>query len=459
MKNIVNKTTVAVLPAILPFASCVAAPKNEKPMNIIFFLVDDMGYGDMGYLGNPFVDSPNIDAFAASSTLFTAGYAAPESSPTRASLLTGKNPARLHLTTWLPQPGANKASSYKGWKMPDEATGVPLSEYLVSEALRDNGYNTWHIGKWHIGEEELSPMKQGFETEIAYWPWSYPKSYYSPYGIPTIENGPKGEYLTDRLTDEAVNLILNHGENPFFLNLWHYGVHAPLRARQDYLEYYSAKGAPDKGVNNATYTAMKRSIDDSFGRIVKAVEDAGIAENTVIVFYTDNGGPTPHADNGGLRMGKKYLYEGGIRVPLVISAPSLDKGVVDIPVSCIDFYPTILHWAGIDRKKVAQHLDGQDIHKLVEDNAYNRPVFWHEVGAFGTGPATAMRKGDYKLLYFYTREEGKRFELYNLKEDIAEQHDLSGSNPKKVRKMYAEMRAWLIDNDAQLPVYEGKGKN
>lgn len=458
MKAIKKTAAATLLPVMLPLSVYAAGQREqEKPLNIIFFLVDDMGYGDLGYLGNPVVDSPNIDAFAESATVFTAGYAAPESSPTRASLLTGKNPARLHITTWITQPNSRKAMTYKGWKMPKEENGVPLSEYLVSEALRDNGYDTWHVGKWHIGEEPLSPKKQGFETEIAYWPWSFPKSYVSPYNLPTIENGPDGEYLTDRLTDEAVNLIMNHGDKPFFLNLWHYGVHGPLRAREDYLEYYRSKGLPEDGKNQATYTAMKRSIDDSFGRILKAVEDAGIADNTVIVFFTDNGGTIRHADNGALRMGKKFLYEGGIRVPLIIRAPGLEKGTVDIPVSSIDFYPTMLHWAGIDRNMVDQHLDGRDIHDLLADgDAYERPLFWHEVGAFGTGPTTAMRKGDYKLLHFYARPEGSQYELYDLRNDISESHDIAAEHHDIVRSMAAEMEKWLKENNAQMPIPPAK---
>ena len=446
------KHIAAVFPVVLPLPLIGAEKQADKPLNIILFLVDDMGYGDMGYLGNSVVESPNVDAFADCETVFTAGYASPESSPTRASLLTGKNPARLHITTWISQPKSDKSYSYKGWQMPKEEKGVPLCEYLVSEALKDHGYATWHIGKWHIGEESLSPKKQGFETEIGYWPWSWPKSYYSPYGIPTLEDGPEGEYMTDRLTDEAVDLIMNHDDRPFFLNLWHYGVHAPLHAKPELLEHYKEKGLPEKGKDNAAYTAMKHSVDESFGRILKAVEDAGIKENTVIIFYTDNGGVVDHADNGGLRKGKKFLYEGGIRVPLIIRAPGLEKGTVNIPVSCIDFYPTILHWAGIDRDSVPQHLDGEDIYSLIETGAYDRPVLWHEMGAFGTGPTTAMRKGDYKLLYFHARPDGERYELYNLRIDEAETDNVAEKYPDIVNAMSKEMFEWMKENDAQLPI-------
>lgn len=445
---------MAMLPALPGTVMAAEKAPSDKPLNIIFFLVDDMGYGDLGYLGNRFVETPNIDSFASSATVFTNAYAAPESSPTRASLMTGKNPARLHLTTWIPQPDAKKSNVYKGFRMPQESTGVPLSEYCIAEALKDNGYDTWHIGKWHIGEEELSPMHQGFDCEIAYWPWAYPRSYFSPYGIPTIEDGPKGEYISDRLTDEAVKLIENHSDDkPFFLNFWHYAVHAPLRAKPELKNYYLEKGVPAEGKNNAVYTAMKHSVDESFARILKAVDDAGIADNTVIVFFTDNGGVVQHADNGPLRMGKKYLYEGGIRVPMIVRAPDFKGGTqVDVPVSSIDFYPTILEWAGINPSDVPQKYDGVSIMRTVGSGDYGRSLFWHEMGAFGSGPVTAMRKGDYKLLYYYAQPEGKRFELYDLKNDISESVNLAGDNPKLVRKLYKEMRNWLTENGAQLPV-------
>lgn len=424
-----------------------------RPLNIIFYLVDDMGYGDLGYLGNRMVETPAIDAFAASSTTFTAAYAAPESSPTRASLLTGKNPARLHLTTWIPQKGARKASEYKGWKMPEEVQGVALSEVLISEALKAHGYDTWHIGKWHIGEGELCPRNQGFDSDTGYWPWSFPKSYFSPYGLPTLDDGPEGEYITDRLTDEAVKLIENHGDKPFFLNLWHYAVHEPLRAKEELTAYYRAKGAPEEGRDQAVYSAMKHSVDENFAKILQAVERAGIADRTVIVFFTDNGGVVKHADNGPLRQGKKFLYEGGIRVPLIIRDPRHPMvSQVDTPVSSIDFYPTMLEWAGIDRSKVEQQLDGESILPLLRGEALDeRALFWHEMGAFGHGPATAMRLGNYKLLRFYTRPAGKQYELYDLAEDIGEQHNLADEQPHRVREMAGEMQRWVRGNNAQLP--------
>lgn len=451
----------SVLTALLPLnplsaqqAATEAEPASgQRPMNIIFYLVDDMGYGDLGYLGNRMVESPAIDAFAAESSVFTNAYAAPESSPTRASLLTGKNPARLHLTTWIPQKGSRKASEYRGWRVPEEARGVALEETLISEALKAHGYDTWHIGKWHIGEGELSPRNQGFDSDTGYWPWSFPRSYFSPYGLQTLQDGPEGEYLTDRLTDEAVKLIKNHSDRPFFLNLWHYAVHEPLRAKDSLTAYYRAKGAPEEGKNKAVYTAMKHSVDENFAKILKAVEEAGIEQNTVIVFFTDNGGVVRHADNGPLRQGKKYLYEGGIRVPLVIRDPRHPGARrIDTPVSSIDFYPTMLEWAGIDPAEVDQLLDGVSIAPLLRDEPIaDRALFWHEMGAFGHGPATAMRQGNYKLLRFYARPADKQYELYDLSEDIGEQHDLSAEQPERVKRMAREMQQWIRENGAQLP--------
>ena len=429
-------------------------------MNIILFMVDDLGYADMGYMGNKMVESPNIDNFARNSTVFTAGYAAPESSPSRAGILTGKNPARLHITTWIPQsPKAgksNKASVYNGYSMPEESDGVALSEYLVSEALRDNGYDTWHIGKWHIGEQG-NPMKQGFQCEIGYWPWSYPKSYFSPYSIPTLKDGPKGEYITDRLTAEAVDLIKNkRGDKPFFLNFWHYAVHEPLRAPDDEIDYYSRKGAPESGKNSAIFSAMKQSVDQSFGRVLEALEQEGIADKTIVIFFSDNGGVQKHADNGPLREGKKSLYEGGIRVPLIIRDPrhNVPGRVIDTPVAYVDFYPTMLDWAGIDPVTVKQHMDGSSFAPLLAgEKIADRALFWHEMGAFGHGPATAMQKNGYKLLKFYCpKPHQKAFELYDLSKDISENNDLSAKMPQLVAEMDKEIVQWVKDNKAQLPV-------
>lgn len=453
---------VSLAPALLMAGTACPQQKNyvdasaqTKPMNVIMFLVDDMGYGDLGYLGNNVVESPNIDNFATTSANFTCGYAAPESSPTRASLLTGKNPARLHITTWIPQPDgkAYKAAAYKGWKMPNEAEGVPQSEYLLSEALRDNGYATCHIGKWHIGEGDMAPKNQGFDSDIGFWPWSYPKSYFSPYGLPTLSDGPKGEYLTDRLTDEAINFIKGKHDKPFFLNFWHYAVHEPLRAKQEDIDYYLSKGAPEEGTDRALYSAMKHSVDRSFGALLRAVDEAGIADNTIIIFFTDNGGVTKHANNGGLRQGKKFLYEGGIHVPMIVRDPRVkNASKIDVPVSSIDFYPTILDMVGIEPASVPQKFDGVSFAPLLHgEQIADRALFWHEMGAFGHGPATAMRQGKYKLLKFYTKVENC-FELYDLSTDPSESNNLADKHPDIVKQMDKQIQTWIKDNKAQLPI-------
>jgi len=432
-------------------------PAGER-MNIILFLVDDLGYGDLGFAGNTQVESPNIDRFVGASTRFTAAYAAPESSPTRAGILTGKNPASLHITTWIPQSkdvgGSNKSNIYKGWLMPDEADGVPMSEYLLSQALLAGGYDTWHIGKWHIGAA-AGPKQRGFLTEIGYWPWAFPKNYFSPYGLETLKDGPKGEYLTDRLTTEAVNLINNHGKKPFFLNFWHYAVHEPLNAPQDEIDYYAHKGNPATGVNNALYSAMKGSVDRSFGRVLQALKDNDLEQNTIVIFYSDNGGVVKHARNYPMRDGKKSLYEGGIRVPLAIRDPRYNASprTIDTPVSYIDFYPTILEMAGIDPKTVKQKLDGQSFMPLIEGRTMDgRTFFWHEMGAFGHGPASAMRQGNYKLMKFWCRPQGQQFELYDLSKDISETNDLSAQLPDVVAQMNKAIDAWVKQSGAQLPI-------
>lgn len=453
------KSTIAVGCSLL--VTPVFAQKNiipdtqTKKMNIVFFLVDDMGYGDLGCTGNKVAETPNVDKFAANSTFFTSAYAAPESSPTRASILTGKYPARLHITTWITPTEqtakAYKGNTYKGWIMPKESDGVDLSEYTLAEALKDNGYTTCHVGKWHIGSGDMVPKNQGFDFDPGFWPWAAPKSYFSPYGIPTLTDGPKGEYITDRLTDEAVKFIKSHNDKPFFLNFWHYAVHAPLKAKQKDIDYYLSKGAPAEGKDQATYSAMKHSMDESFGRIVQAIKEAGIEKSTIIVFFSDNGGVKKYADNGIYREGKKTLYEGGIRVPLIIDYPGVStKGqVIDEPVSSIDFYPTLLEMAGIDRNKISQQFDGVSFTSLFNGKKINRNLFWHEMGAFGFGPASVIRKGDYKLFKYYG--DKCNYELYNIKKDPSETTDLANKNTEIVAQLDKILTKWVVDVDAQLP--------
>ncbi len=453
-----SKLALSILAASSSLGINVAIAAEQK-MNVILFLVDDMGYGDLGYAGNPFIESPNIDKFAKESTLFTNAYAAPESSPTRSSILTGQNPARLHITTWIPQRDGDKPMRKGDWVMPEEATCVASEQYLLSEALKDNKYSTCHIGKWHIGHTpETSPKGQGFDCEIGYWPWSYPKSYFSPYGISTLSDGEPNEYLNDRLTDEAIKYIKDHKAEPFFLNFWHYAVHEPLKVPEKWRKYYSDKGAPDMGKNNATFLGLKHTVDLSFGRVLTTLKEEGLDKNTIVIFFTDNGGVTKHADNGELRDGKKSLYEGGIRVPLAIYDPRISDAptMVDTPVSSIDLYPTIISLLGIKLDRKSQHIDGVDLKPLLNGKGINdRALFWHEVGVYGHGPATAMREGDYKLLKFHLRGQNQ-YELYNVTKDISETKNIAKQNSELIEKMSKEMDRWLIDNNAQMPIYDPK---
>jgi arylsulfatase A-like enzyme len=464
MKNLSGMWKImmgCLLPAVPSFARQHAADRLQQPgekKNIIFFLVDDMGSGDLGYLGNKMVETPHIDAFAGESAVFSSAYVAPESSPTRASLLTGKYPARLHITTWIPKPDPNKSVksyTFRGLRMPEEKDGIDLGEYTVAEALKAHGYATCHVGKWHVGDGERTPKNQGFDSSPGFWPWAFPKSYFSPYGIPTLTDGPAGEYITDRLTTEAIRFIEASKDRPFFLNLWHYAVHEPLRAKQADIDRYLRKGAPETGKDCAVYSAMKSSVDDSFGRILSAVENAGIADRTVIIFLTDNGGVSKHADNGIYREGKKTLYEGGIRVPMIVRYPGLSKRgqVIGEPVSSVDFYPSLLEMAGIDRADVPQELDGVSFLPVFRDRKVERKgdaLFWHQMGAFGFGPGTAILMNDYKMIKYYTTT-GAVFELYHLKNDPSETTNIADRNGALVEALNKRIEAWVAETGAQMP--------
>ena len=456
INNLFMKNTLLIsLPLLTSLSTLNAGQKIiEERKNLVFFLVDDMGYGDLKYLGNKIIESPNIDSFAAEASVFTNAYVCPESSPTRAGLITGKHPARLHLTSWIPQKDSKgKVNNLKGWKIPQEETGVSLDEFTLAEALKQAGYTTCHVGKWHIGEDERGPLNQGFDFDPGYWPWSYPKSYFSPYGIPTLVDGPKGEYITDRLTYEAINFVKENKNKPFFLNFWHYAVHEPLRAKKTDIDHYLTKGAPQTGKDMATYSAMKASVDVSFGRLIDVLTQEGLLHNTVIVFMSDNGGVTKHADNGVLREGKKTLYEGGIRIPMIIRIPDLNgkNQVIDNPVSLVDFYPTMLELLSIDKKKVKQQLDGESYAPLF----YNKPMirkdnalYWHHVLASNYGPASAIRVDDYKLIIMHATN---KTELYNLKDDIGETKNLAKKEPKVVAKLTKKLQKWLKETNAQMP--------
>lgn len=464
MKPLCLKHLCRVL-TLLACTSFVWAQPARKP-NIVLVLIDDYGWADTGCYGSTYHRTPNIDALAARGMRFTDAYAAaPVCSPTRAALMTGKHPARLHLTDWLP--GRADMPKQK-LARPTIQQQLPLAETTLAEALQQAGYTTAHIGKWHLGGAGFEPEKQGFDVNIAGDHTGTPLSYFAPYQrdgrfMPKLESAPPGEYLTDRLTTEAERFIEQHKDKPFFLYLPHYTTHIPMRAKAELIAKYRALPKPERGQNNPVYAAMIESMDDSIGRLMRKLEQAGIADNTVFIFTADNGGlatpegpDTPATTNAPLRAGKGYLYEGGIRVPLIVTWPKRIKAgsVNRTPVYSADLFATAVTIAGlknttgIDAASLLPLLTGRG--KLTRD-----ALFWHYPhysnqsinGGHFDQPGAAIRQGDYKLIEFY---QDNHVELYDLKTDLSERNDLARSRPQEVAKLRQKLAAWRHSVGAQM---------
>jgi len=443
-------------------AGATAAAKVKRP-NIIFILIDDMGWKDLGCYGASFFETPNIDRLAAEGMRFTDAYAAcAVCTPTRASIMTGKYPARLHMDGHIrpdlkPYPqGSGKLINpqFKQWLEPSEET--------IAEALKAGGYISASIGKWHLGEQsgpQYRPQNQGFSRVVLSQHHGDMKYFYPfvdrekwPYAGPLP--GKPGDYLPDRLTDEAVKFIEDCRDRPFFLYLSHWSVHGPFKAKQDKMEKYEAKKRIQGEEHiNPVYAAMVESVDESVGRVLKKLAETGLAERTVVIFMSDNGGVKKVTSMSPLRGQKSLYYEGGIRVPLIIKAPGMTKAgsVCDEPVISTDFYPTMLELAGLPSKP-EQHRDGVSLAGLLKgaENLGRDAIYWHfPLYHFNGGtPCSAVRAGDYKLIEYF---EDYRVELYNLRDDIGESRDLSRTNPAKAAELRKMLHRWRRDVNAQIP--------
>jgi len=433
-----------------------AEEKLSRKPNIVFFLVDDLGYGDLGYSGSTLAETPNIDRFARQNMVFTSGYVpAPHCSPSRAGIVTGQTPARLHITVWI---GNHGQREYKNLELPVQRTFLPRGTPTIAHYLKTLGYTTANIGKWHIGGQAVPITEHGFDEVIGWAPGAGPgpaHTWYAPY--PTIRDldGPEGEYLTDRLTDESIAFMERQGDRPFFLMLQHYDVHAPLTAPSPTVQKYLDRGRPlIEGKESATFLAMKEHMDISFGRILDALDDLGIADNTIVVFFSDNGGVTYFANNGPLRFGKKFLHEGGIRVPLIMRVPGMTTpgSVSDVPVNGIDFFPTFIDLTGGNPADIDAPLDGVSLRPLFEGETLDREaLFWHKPQVsrewIDIPPQGAVRMGPWKLIHYYG--ETQPDELYNLDDDIGEQNNLAARHPEKVQRMREMLERHLDETQAQ----------
>jgi arylsulfatase A-like enzyme len=486
-------------------ATAPAAAPARTP-NVIVFLVDDMGWVDCGVYGSRYYQTPNMDRFATQAMRFTDAYAQPLCSPTRASLLSGKYSARHGITTASghqpPQPAGHvfrpaTAPANRPLLSPESKNYLEPSEYTLAEALRDAGYRTGHFGKWHLGLTQPHwPEQQGFEVAFHCHPDPGPPgNYFSPYGVKstgeprgqqrigTITDGPPGEYIVDRLTDEAIRFMEANRDRPFFLNLWQYGVHGPWGHKEEYTRQFAAMKDPTGRQGNPIMASMLRSVDESLGRIMAALDRLGIADNTIVVFNSDNGGNVhsnvpdtaktakaeknksaqltdwrkwagdlPPTNNAPLRDGKGTLYEGGTRVPLMWRwAGRIKPGTTsDAVVGHIDLYPTLLELLGLPRP-AQQVMDGKSYARVLTSAAsFDRAAFFNYFPHAKNGGGVWVRAGDWKLIRWFDPQVPR--ELYDLRSDLGEATNLAPAQLARVKELDALIDGFLRDTGALAPI-------
>ncbi len=475
-------------PATAQDAPSASEEKTGKPLNVLFILVDDLGWTDLRAFGSTFYDTPHLDALADSGMKFTQAYAAcPVCSPTRSSILTGQYPARTKNTDYFG--GPNPSDPDMPAKKRERMMRYPLlpAEYserldaahtTLAEALKAQGYATFFAGKWHLGPEGSWPEDHGFDINKGGIDRGGPyggKKYFSPYGNPRLEDGPEGEHLPHRLASETVKFISDHKDGPFLAYLSFYSVHTPLMGRPDLVEKYQARSEalatpdikrfgsePPREVRlvqeHPVYAAMVEAMDAAAGQVLQALEDNGLADNTLVMFFSDNGGLSTSegspTSNLPLRAGKGWLYEGGIREPFIVRWPGVTTAgaVCETPVISTDFYPTILDACGLPALP-EQTKDGISFTALLKDPKATLPkrdLYWHypHWGNQGGTPGGAIREGDFKLIESYY---GNRVELYDLANDLSERRDLSREYPTKVDYLREKLATWRNETRAVMP--------
>jgi len=481
------KTPLILLSLILPAAAT----------NVVFIMADDLGYMDTGF-NNPktFYETPNLNGLAQQGMRFTAGYAAcPVCSPTRSSILTGQYPARTRNSDYFGAPnGSDEFPKEALCDDPEKFSKHPVlpapyhnrldaSHVTLAEAFKAKGYATMHAGKWHLGPKGSWPEDHGFDVNIAGVEGGGPyggKGYFSPYGNPNLPDGPPGEHLPDRLATEVSKFITAHKDEPFFVYLPFYDVHTPLDGRPDLVKKYEAKrkalGLSPASISepprqnrtvqeHAVYAAMVDAMDQAVGKVLKSIDDNGLTNDTIVIFFSDNGGLSTSegspTSNLPYRAGKGWTYEGGIREPLLVRWPAKVKpGITcDTPVISTDFYPTLLEACGIPLLP-EQHTDGVSFNNLLKDPSARHeraPLLWHypHWGNQGGIPSSAIRDGDWKLIVFYFQKEP---ELYNLTEDPGEQHNLAAKNPAKLAELQTKLDGFLKETKALMPIPNPKAE-
>jgi arylsulfatase A len=457
LKKIAITLIVLILLAYDTFA------QNSKKPNILFVLIDDMGYPAIESYGNQLVPTPNVDALAEKGMRFTQGYVAPQCTPTRATLLTGQYTARNKMWHVIPQYGFPNARV----KEPVYLEDLPREQFTVAEALKTAGYTTAILGKWHLS---------AYEND-GYYTYLYPdKAHYYGFDYVNPKQDPSeyqayGDKGVDFLTDEAIGFMEKNKNHPFFIYLSHHTVHGPILAPKDLVQKYLDKGFPEKGLNSAEYLACIEHLDNSIGRLLQKIEELDIEKNTVVFFVSDNGGVDSEFDNAPLRNGKGSAYEGGTRVPFIVKWPDKihSQEINKTPVHIVDVYPTLMEIAGISQPK-NQVLDGVSLLPLLKSNKNavrklaQRPIYFYQPLydiQWGAVPCASMVQGDYKLIWFFgdyidLDQNGKyipegRIELYNLTKDLGETTDISAAESKIANKMQEQLKTWILSCDAEIP--------
>ena len=469
------RTVLTLLVCALP--SVLWAGPHESRRNFVFVLIDDLGWADLACYGSTFHRTPHLDALAARGVRFERAYAAcPVCSPTRASIMTGRHPVRVQITDWIPGDSTKADDSHRFLHVQDRDQ-LPLEQLTVAEILRAAGYQTFFAGKWHLGGEGYLPTQQGFDSNFGGGHYGQPpQGYFAPWRIPSLPDGADGEYLTERLTGESVRFLQQRDrQRPFLLFLSHYDVHTPIHRAPEhfaqYAEQVAAMGAGPQPISerrgrsrarqdNAQYASMVSAIDASVGALVAELERQQLLDSTTIIFTSDNGGlctlknPGPTC-NLPLRSGKGWLYEGGIRVPLIVWSPEIVAGqrgaVLTAPVLSTDYLPTMLQLAGLEQPAGVGE-DGQSFAAALRGEAVvpTRPLAWHYPHYHGSEwtPGAAYQRDDWKLIEFY--EQGDA-ELYNLSSDPGERVNLASQQPQQLAELRRELRDWQRQMQAVLP--------
>lgn len=444
----------------------------DRAPNIVLILADDLGWSDLACYGADLHETPYLDQFARDSLRFTDAYAMPVCSPTRAALMTGKHAARVHMTIW--SEGSLSGPKNRALLQADSLHSLPRTETTLATQLQAAGYLTALIGKWHLGDADHYPETHGFDVNVGGTHWGAPHTFWWPYRgsgrfgsefryVPHMEFGKPGEYLTDRLTDEALHVIDHAGDQPFFLYLSHHAPHTPIEAKPADVEYFQAKLTPTMHHQNAVYAAMIKSLDENVGRVLERLKQRELDKNTIVVFLSDNGGfvgidgksgqAVPVTNNTPLRSGKGSCYEGGLRIPLLIRWPSVTRAgtVCHEPVVVMDLFSTLLASAGLSPSP-ENDVDGINLRPLLTEPSVQldrTTLFFHYPHYYATTtPVSALRSGDWKLLEYF---EDQHVELYNLKEDLGESTELSQRYPEVVSKLRTKLHTWRNDLQVALP--------